>query len=165
MVEAELGLGDPRALVFQAGVFDIVVGALVAEPQAHGGLAHAYLPQQDLASGTLRIIVVEGRLEGLDSSALASPRELAMSFPGRTGERGDLELRSGTLRNAGSLVASRALEAKASQALDNQGGSLKGATVRVDGPSPSISAVRIRIAESSVRPPWPSPPISAATPL
>ncbi|WP_181280409.1 ShlB/FhaC/HecB family hemolysin secretion/activation protein, partial [Pseudomonas aeruginosa] len=33
----------------------------------------AYLPQQDLASGTLRIIVVEGRLEGLDSSALASP--------------------------------------------------------------------------------------------
>ncbi|CAB5725315.1 Uncharacterised protein [Pseudomonas aeruginosa] len=32
-------------------------------------------------------------------------------------------------------------------------------------PSPSISAVRIRIAESSVRPPWPSPPISAATPL
>ncbi|MEF2070019.1 POTRA domain-containing protein, partial [Pseudomonas aeruginosa] len=42
----------------------------------------AYLPQQDLASGTLRIIVVEGRLEGLDSSALASPRELAMSFPG-----------------------------------------------------------------------------------
>ena len=46
----------------------------------------AYLPQQDLASGTLRIIVVEGRLEGLDSSALASPRELTMSFPGRTGE-------------------------------------------------------------------------------
>ncbi len=51
----------------------------------------------------------------------------------RRNARGDLELRSGTLRNAGSLVASRALEAKASQALDNQGGSLKGATVRVDG--------------------------------
>ncbi|HBO5602453.1 TPA: two-partner secretion system transporter TpsB1, partial [Pseudomonas aeruginosa] len=50
----------------------------------------AYLPQQDLASGTLRIIVVEGRLEGLDSSALASPRELEMSFPGRTGELLDL---------------------------------------------------------------------------
>ncbi|MFP8930453.1 DUF637 domain-containing protein, partial [Pseudomonas aeruginosa] len=46
--------------------------------------------------------------------------------------RGDRELRSGTLRNAGSLVGSSALEAKASQALDNQGGSLKGATVRVD---------------------------------
>ncbi|WP_410896860.1 hypothetical protein, partial [Pseudomonas aeruginosa] len=43
----------------------------------------------------------------------------------RRNARGDLELRSGTLRNAGSLVASRALEAKASQALDNQGGSLK----------------------------------------
>lgn len=51
----------------------------------------------------------------------------------RRNARGDLELRSGTLRNAGSLVASRALEAKVSQALDNQGGSLKGATVRVDG--------------------------------
>ncbi|MGU1255039.1 DUF637 domain-containing protein [Pseudomonas aeruginosa] len=50
----------------------------------------------------------------------------------RRNARGDLELRSGTLRNAGSLVASRALEAKASLALDNQGGSLKGATVRVD---------------------------------
>ncbi|HIE1755176.1 TPA: DUF637 domain-containing protein [Pseudomonas aeruginosa] len=50
----------------------------------------------------------------------------------RSNARGDLELRSGTLRNAGSLVASRALEAKASQALDNQGGSLKGTTVRVD---------------------------------
>ncbi|MCP3749530.1 ShlB/FhaC/HecB family hemolysin secretion/activation protein [Pseudomonas sp. SBB6] len=46
----------------------------------------AYLPQQDLSSGTLQIIVVEGRLEGLDSSELASPRELAMAFPGKTGE-------------------------------------------------------------------------------
>ncbi len=50
----------------------------------------------------------------------------------RRNARGVLELRSGTLRNAGSLVASRALEAKASLALDNQGGSLKGATARVD---------------------------------
>lgn len=47
----------------------------------------AYLPQQDLASGSLKVIVVEGRLEGLDSSALASERELAMGFPGRAGER------------------------------------------------------------------------------
>lgn len=39
----------------------------------------------------------------------------------RRNARGDLELRSGTLRNAGSLVASRALEAKASQALVNRG--------------------------------------------
>lgn len=46
----------------------------------------AYLPQQDLADGELQVIVIEGRLEGLDSSALASDRELAMSFPGQTGE-------------------------------------------------------------------------------
>lgn len=46
----------------------------------------AYLPQQDLSSGTLQITVVEGRLDSLDSSSLASPRELAMAFPGTTGE-------------------------------------------------------------------------------
>ncbi|MCF1241925.1 two-partner secretion system putative hemagglutinin TpsA2 [Pseudomonas aeruginosa] len=49
----------------------------------------------------------------------------------RRNARGDLGLDSRTLRNAGSLVASRTLEARASQALDNQGGSLKGATTRV----------------------------------
>ncbi|WP_084303514.1 ShlB/FhaC/HecB family hemolysin secretion/activation protein [Phytopseudomonas flavescens] len=50
----------------------------------------AYLPQQDLSARTLKITVVEGRLEGLDSSALASDRELAMSFPGAPGEVLDL---------------------------------------------------------------------------
>ncbi|KIQ01241.1 MULTISPECIES: ShlB/FhaC/HecB family hemolysin secretion/activation protein [Pseudomonas] len=50
----------------------------------------AYLPQQDLSARTLTITVVEGRLEGLDSSALASDRELAMSFPGEAGEVLDL---------------------------------------------------------------------------
>lgn len=49
----------------------------------------------------------------------------------RRNARGDLGLDSHTLRNAGSLVASRTLEVRASQALDNQGGSLKGATTRV----------------------------------
>ncbi|MEK1939625.1 MAG: ShlB/FhaC/HecB family hemolysin secretion/activation protein [Pseudomonas sp.] len=48
--------------------------------------SRAYLPQQDLASGELQILVVEGRLEGLDESAIASPREMAMTFPGTTGE-------------------------------------------------------------------------------
>lgn len=51
----------------------------------------AYLPQQDLASDTLRVMVVEGQLEGLDSSELASERELAISFPGAPG--GILNLR------------------------------------------------------------------------
>ncbi|MGE8496478.1 MAG: ShlB/FhaC/HecB family hemolysin secretion/activation protein [Pseudomonas sp.] len=46
----------------------------------------AYLPQQDLSSGTLNVIVVEGRLEGLDASELASERELGMGFPGQTGD-------------------------------------------------------------------------------
>lgn len=46
----------------------------------------AYLPAQELGAGQLTIVVVEGRLESLDSSALASSRELAMAFPGTTGE-------------------------------------------------------------------------------
>lgn len=50
----------------------------------------AYLPQQDLNDGSLEVLVVEGRLEGLDSSELASERELAMAFPGKPGEILDL---------------------------------------------------------------------------
>lgn len=46
----------------------------------------AYLPQQDLSSGELKIVVVEGRFEGFDQSELASERELAMTFPGGTGD-------------------------------------------------------------------------------
>lgn len=49
--------------------------------------ARAYLPQQDLSDGELEILVIEGRLEGLDSSELASDRELAMAFPGNVGDR------------------------------------------------------------------------------
>lgn len=52
--------------------------------------SRAYLPQQDLSTGVLNIVVVEGRLEGLDSSAMASDRELAMAFPGKVGEPLDL---------------------------------------------------------------------------
>ncbi|TFY85620.1 ShlB/FhaC/HecB family hemolysin secretion/activation protein [Pseudomonas kairouanensis] len=50
----------------------------------------AYLPQQDLRAGELKIIVVEGRLEGFDNSSLASPLESAMTFPGSEGEVLDL---------------------------------------------------------------------------
>jgi hemolysin activation/secretion protein len=46
----------------------------------------AYLPQQDLSSGELKIIVVEGRFEGFNPSEVASPGELAMAFPGHTGD-------------------------------------------------------------------------------
>ncbi|MEE1923255.1 ShlB/FhaC/HecB family hemolysin secretion/activation protein [Pseudomonas sp. 148P] len=50
--------------------------------------SRAYLPQQDLSSKHLEIQVVEGRLEGLDSSddSGLSPRELSMTFPGKVGE-------------------------------------------------------------------------------
>ena len=50
--------------------------------------SRAYLPQQDLSTGNLKVLVVEGKLEGLkgaDGSGL-SDRELAMSFPGKQGE-------------------------------------------------------------------------------
>ena len=50
--------------------------------------SRAYLPQQDLSSKHLEIQVVEGRLEGLNSSddSGLSQRELNMTFPGTVGE-------------------------------------------------------------------------------
>lgn len=48
--------------------------------------SRAYLPQQDLSDGELEVLVVEGRLEGLAESVIASPREMAMTFPGKAGE-------------------------------------------------------------------------------
>lgn len=48
--------------------------------------SRAYLPQQALDQGRLRIVVVEGRLEELDRSAMASRRELLMASPATTGE-------------------------------------------------------------------------------
>lgn len=52
--------------------------------------SRAYLPQQDMADGELEVLIVEGRLEGLDQSAVASDRELAIAFPGQTGDVVDL---------------------------------------------------------------------------
>ena len=54
--------------------------------------SRAYLPPQDLGSGTLTVHVVEGRLESLQGGASSGlgTRELAMTFPGRTGEALDL---------------------------------------------------------------------------
>lgn len=48
--------------------------------------SRAALPEQDLASGELQIQMVEGRLQGVDASAIASAREIAMTFPGHSGE-------------------------------------------------------------------------------
>ncbi|SIS12709.1 MAG: ShlB/FhaC/HecB family hemolysin secretion/activation protein [Pseudomonas rhizophila] len=50
--------------------------------------SRAYLPQQDLSGGHLSVLVVEGRLEGLKGAenSKLSDRELAMAFPGKTGE-------------------------------------------------------------------------------
>ncbi|MGK3122479.1 POTRA domain-containing protein, partial [Pseudomonas corrugata] len=50
--------------------------------------SRAYLPQQDLSSGHLQVLVVEGRLEGLKGAenSQLSARELAMAFPGKTGD-------------------------------------------------------------------------------
>jgi len=50
--------------------------------------SRAYLPQQDMSKGHLQVLVVEGKLEGLkgaDNSKLTD-RELAMAFPGKSGE-------------------------------------------------------------------------------
>jgi len=48
--------------------------------------SRAYLPEQDLTSGVLQVMVIEGRLQGFEPSELASRLELSMTFPGKTGE-------------------------------------------------------------------------------
>ncbi|WP_260955549.1 ShlB/FhaC/HecB family hemolysin secretion/activation protein [Pseudomonas citri] len=50
--------------------------------------SRAYLPQQDLSSGHLQVLVVEGRLEGLKGAenSKLSDRELVMAFPGEAGD-------------------------------------------------------------------------------
>ncbi|MBK4994606.1 ShlB/FhaC/HecB family hemolysin secretion/activation protein [Pseudomonas sp. S37] len=52
----------------------------------------AYLPQQDLSTGDLQVLVIEGKLEKLRSDAASglSAREIAMAFPGRPGQLLDL---------------------------------------------------------------------------
>jgi hemolysin activation/secretion protein len=50
--------------------------------------SRAYLPQQDLSTGHLQVLVVEGKLEGMKGAenSQLSARELAMAFPGNTGD-------------------------------------------------------------------------------
>lgn len=50
--------------------------------------SRAYLPQQDLSSGHLQVLVVEGKLEALKGAqgSTVTDRELAMAFPGKVGE-------------------------------------------------------------------------------
>lgn len=50
--------------------------------------SRAYLPQQDLSSGHLQVLVVEGKLEALKAAegSTVTDRELAMAFPGKVGE-------------------------------------------------------------------------------
>lgn len=50
--------------------------------------SRAYLPQQDLSSVHLQVLVVEGKLEGLKGAegSTVTDRELAMAFPGKVGE-------------------------------------------------------------------------------
>ena len=45
----------------------------------------AYLPPQDASGGILKVTVIEGRLEAIESSGIPSQREIAMSFPGKIG--------------------------------------------------------------------------------
>ncbi|EGH99368.1 ShlB/FhaC/HecB family hemolysin secretion/activation protein [Pseudomonas syringae] len=48
----------------------------------------AYLPQQDLSTGDLQVLVIEGKLEKLHGAADSglSDRQLAMTFPGQEGQ-------------------------------------------------------------------------------
>jgi hemolysin activation/secretion protein len=52
--------------------------------------SRAYLPPQDLADGELAVQVIEGRLQQLDGTSIASDRELALAYPGAAGDLLDL---------------------------------------------------------------------------
>lgn len=59
---------------------------------AHGHVTtRAYLPRQDFKDGEVEVMVLEGRLEALDSGGeVPTPRELAMASPADVGEVLDL---------------------------------------------------------------------------
>ena len=84
-------LAPYRGQCLGVGQLNALLKAITDHYLARGFVtSRAYLPQQDLSSGSLKIVVVEGRLEGFvesfDESAVASPRELGMGFPGHAGE-------------------------------------------------------------------------------
>lgn len=98
----ELSGADALAAGERAEVIKPYIGQCLGVPQLNEVLkvitdrylakglvtSRAYLPQQGLSSGNLKIQVVEGKLEGLigaDGSGITD-RQLVMSFPGKTGE-------------------------------------------------------------------------------
>ncbi len=70
--------------------------------------SRAYLPQQDLAGGELRVIAVEGRLEAIDGAGVASDRELAMVSPAVEGELLNLRELEQTIDQLGRLPSRQA---------------------------------------------------------
>lgn len=69
----------------------------------------AYLPAQDLTSGTLQVQVIEGYVEGLDGADVLSPRELRMLVPLKQGAPFNIRnLEQGVDQLAG--LASRAVQ-------------------------------------------------------
>lgn len=84
-------LAPYRGRCLGVGQLNELLKAITDHYLAHGFVTtRAYLPQQDLSGGILKIKVVEGRLEGFDESSVTTPRELVMAFPGKTGEVLDL---------------------------------------------------------------------------
>ncbi|AMS23937.1 ShlB family hemolysin secretion/activation protein [Pseudomonas synxantha] len=98
----ELGGADALTEGERTGLIKPYIGQCLGVPQLNEVLkvitdrylakglvtSRAYLLQQDLSSGNLKIQVVEGRLEslkGAEGSGITD-RQLAMSFPGKQGE-------------------------------------------------------------------------------
>ncbi len=98
----ELGGADALSEEERAGLIKPYIGQCLGVPQLNEVLkvitdrylakglvtSRAYLLQQDLSSGNLKIQVVEGRLEslkGAEGSGITD-RQLGMSFPGKQGE-------------------------------------------------------------------------------
>ncbi|MBY5930165.1 ShlB/FhaC/HecB family hemolysin secretion/activation protein [Halomonas sp. DP8Y7-3] len=104
----------------------------------------AYLPEQDLTQGRLRVVVAEGRLEALDSGGVRpSPREVLMASPTRPGDILNLRDLEQLIDQLNRLPSRRA------QMELLPGDALGGSRVRIDPDAGQGRPVRVALGRSN----------------
>ncbi|MFK8400298.1 hemagglutinin repeat-containing protein [Pseudomonas sp. BGr12] len=116
--------GNLRAKASDIAVTGPAYAGGVAELNASGQLSNS----QSLAAGQ-RVALTAAQVSN------SGVVEAGVNPDNSRNAQGDVAITAQTLRNSGSVVASRNLDANASGTLDNQGGALKGATTRVSAAS------------------------------
>ncbi|MCP1621437.1 two-partner secretion domain-containing protein [Pseudomonas nitroreducens] len=116
--------GNLRAKASDIAVTGPAYASGVAELNASGQLSNS----QSLAAGQ-RVALTAAQVSN------SGVVEAGVDPDNSRNAQGDVAITAQNLRNSGSVVASRNLDANASGTLDNQGGALKGATTRVSAGS------------------------------